>query len=42
MALRQPKPPKDNLTKPVVYQSSKGGWYPKPDKPVPGAKKEKK
>lgn len=39
MTLKQPKPPTDGLTKPVVYQASKGGWFPEPDKPVPGKPK---
>lgn len=26
----------------TTYQSSRGGWFPAPKRPVPGAKKEKR
>lgn len=44
MPLRQPKPAPDDPRLDghrTTYQSSKGGWFPAPPKPVPGTPKGK-
>jgi hypothetical protein len=44
MTLKPPTPePDDPRLKghETTYQASRGGWYPAPDKPVPGTPKEK-
>lgn len=45
MALKQPKLDPDDPRRKgheTTYQASRGGWFPAPDKPVAGEKKEKK
>lgn len=44
MALRQPKLDPDDSRRQgheTTYQSSRGGWFPAPQKPVPGTPKGK-
>ena len=44
MAFRQPKLPEDDPRRDrheTTYQASRGGWFPKTPKPVPGTPKEK-
>lgn len=44
MTLQQPTLAEDDprrKAQETTYQASRGGWYPTPDKPVPGTPKEK-
>lgn len=41
MTLKQPNPDLADKRFETVYQASRGGWFPAPDKPVPGTPKEK-
>lgn len=45
MVLKQPKLDPDDPRRKgheTTYQASRGGWFPAPDKPVDGEKKERK
>jgi hypothetical protein len=44
MTLKQPKLAEDDPrreSQKTTYQASRGGWFPAPDKPVPGTPKGK-
>lgn len=38
--LRDKLPPEEIKRNETTYQSSRGGWFPAPDKPVPGTPQE--